>query len=543
MQKEKNGEDLEINYEFDLELELSACEENIAKIKELIQKLPGDTTTVPPEIKTLLNHTVGRLWHHLPACKDKNRKWCKKLILEARSVRQFLESIVENAGEVLKRIPTISEIVSSQKSELRNQNVSNQRTGEIPNREGPSARCGGADGRVPARGEHSVLSVAVERESLNRNFGEVNTNGDGSGERLLEEVRPRRILENEVAVVRDGLREAKNGVRDMRETLTRFSGLRLNEQINVEPRQNRARLEPLTGNLTLPRSVHDRFERDFENQAAGANGYNSAREPRCGEVRRENPHFVPISKWGKTFSGHGTPNANQFLERVEELAETRGASPQDLFRGALEFLTGEALNWFRVHRHSFWDLDHFKEELKAQFLPPDFEEVLWEEIRNRKQNPGESVCSFLNHMLGLFNQLGSETPESTKVGIVLRNFLPELRMHLCVARPRTLKELQLIDRELDMGMNSVNGILNRRSNQKFPADRERSGYYRNEPAFHEIVKDESKRCFNCSEVGHFARDCKIPRGIKCFGCGRPGVYRPNCRFCQRKRDQKNERAD
>ena len=130
------------------------------------------------------------------------------------------------------------------------------------------------------------------------------------------------------------------------------------------------------GNLTLPRSVRDRFERDFENQDAGANGYNNAREPHGGEVRRENPHFVPISKWGITFSGHGTPNANQFLERVEELAETRGASPQDLFRGALEFLTGEALNWFRVHRRSLWDWDHFKEELKAQFLPPDFEEVL-----------------------------------------------------------------------------------------------------------------------------------------------------------------------
>ena len=57
------------------------------------------------------------------------------------------------------------------------------------------------------------------RESLNRNFGEVNTSGDGSAERLLEEILPRPILENEVAVVRDGLREARNGVRDMRETL------------------------------------------------------------------------------------------------------------------------------------------------------------------------------------------------------------------------------------------------------------------------------------------------------------------------------------
>jgi len=65
---------------------------------------------------------------------------------------------------------------------------------------------------------------------------------------------------------------------------------------------------------------------------------------------RSRSNYVPLYKWGLTFTGQGVSNANQFLERVEELADTRRVTRDELFQGILELLSGDALIWYRVHR-------------------------------------------------------------------------------------------------------------------------------------------------------------------------------------------------
>lgn len=43
-------------------------------------------------------------------------------------------------------------------------------------------------------------------------------------------------------------------------------------------------------------------------------------------------------------------------------------------------------------------------------------------------------------------------------------------------------------------------------------------------------------CWNCSDIGHVYQDCSPPllRDF-CFGCGTPGVRKPDCLKCQKKK--------
>ena len=106
-------------------------------------------------------------------------------------------------------------------------------------------------------------------------------------------------------------------------------------------------------------------------------------------------NYVPLYKWDLTFSGSGVLNANQFLKRVEELAETRRVRSSELFAGILELLSGEALIWFRVHKNHIRSWEEFKRELKLEFLPISYEDALWREIRSRNQGQGERISSYI----------------------------------------------------------------------------------------------------------------------------------------------------
>jgi len=151
LEREKAGEDFKISCEFDLELELSACETKLANLKELVQNLTGDVESVPDPIRATRNHVVGRPWYHLNSAKGDNRAWRKKLILRAGDIRRFVDSKVEVSSEILRRIPRISEIVSASAS--------------VVGRDlGDSSRAG-ADGHGVAVGEQAC---DTERGVMNR---------------------------------------------------------------------------------------------------------------------------------------------------------------------------------------------------------------------------------------------------------------------------------------------------------------------------------------------------------------------------------------
>lgn len=60
-----------------------------------------------------------------------------------------------------------------------------------------------------------------------------------------------------------------------------------------------------------------------------------------------------VGRWDVKFDRH--TSVNDFLERVQELALSRGVSKTQLLRSAPELLMGDALLWYRTGEFIDWD--------------------------------------------------------------------------------------------------------------------------------------------------------------------------------------------
>lgn len=93
---------------------------------------------------------------------------------------------------------------------------------------------------------------------------------------------------------------------------------------------------------------------------------------------------LDFHKWNVSFSGADDKSVNSFIQDVEEKARSKNIDKRYLLQGATEFLTGVAKTWYRSIESETNSWEELKLALRREFLPLDYEESLWEEIRGRK---------------------------------------------------------------------------------------------------------------------------------------------------------------
>nr|CAI5846340.1 unnamed protein product [Callosobruchus analis] len=145
-----------------------------------------------------------------------------------------------------------------------------------------------------------------------------------------------------------------------------------------------------------------------------------------------------VYRWKLQFDGQSS--VTSFLERISEMQSSRGVSDSQLLRAGPEIFTKDALLWYRTRKFESWS--QLVDQLRADFLPYDYEYDLWEEIRRRTQGATEKVLIYVSVMENLFNRLGSSKPdEEARVRIIQRNLLPHIQSQLSLQQPRTISEL------------------------------------------------------------------------------------------------------
>ncbi|XP_063931862.1 uncharacterized protein LOC135143851 [Zophobas morio] len=145
------------------------------------------------------------------------------------------------------------------------------------------------------------------------------------------------------------------------------------------------------------------------------------------------------------FDGETDPMA--FLERAEELQEHFGISPDTMLTVLPEMLTDKAVEWYRNNRALWYSWDDFVEEFR-DFYMPNYEEVLEDQIVNRRQRPGEAGRDFIQAMQTLTRRLGGHSPQAVprrldfeRIGELVRlideyeQFQTEVRSHATVPPP------------------------------------------------------------------------------------------------------------
>lgn len=256
-------------------------------------------------------------------------------------------------------------------------------------------------------------------------------------------------------------------------------------------------------------------------------------------VEKQVKNFIPIYKWGISFAGSKQESVNAFLERVDDLCRSRGASQSDLLQSATELLSDEALIWYRANRCLFTSWNDFSQGLKEQFQSPFYSEELFEEIKRRTQGKDESVGMYLAKMSNLFCRLGTPVSEEAKVRILLRNIHPYYQAQLIQSQVTSVEHLKILCKKLEAAKISIDNYAPPPArNQSLEPD---LAYMesRDKATSHAIAGPSSQNaptCHRCHKPGHFARNCNQKY---CFKCGKVGYTVKSCPNCSYKKSSGN----
>lgn len=247
---------------------------------------------------------------------------------------------------------------------------------------------------------------------------------------------------------------------------------------------------------------------------------------------------IPVYKWNLQFSGlNSKESLMSFLEKVEDLREARSLTEHQLFTSAHDLFSGFALQWYRNVKSEVSSWKELVKCLKRDFLPYEYELDLQNEIRNRTQGVNENVIVFIVAIESLYNRLDQKPTEKEIVRQIIRNLNHFFSQHLALREITSLSSLKETCRQIQE--------LKVKIEKYKPPPQKRSGLL--EPDLACLSLDElpvvsrvtaisesrSKRrnCWNCHSEFHTYATCTAPRNTFCYGCGKPGVYKPSCSKC------------
>lgn len=245
------------------------------------------------------------------------------------------------------------------------------------------------------------------------------------------------------------------------------------------------------------------------------------------------PRPLPVRDWGVKFSGKRSGESlSAFLEQVEDMRIPRGISRVDLFNSAMDLFTGDARVWFRAMRSRLDDWDGLVEALREEYLPPRYDQKLFDEIKKRTQGKGESIGMYMAVMQNMFARLQIDIPESTKLEIMTQNIAPYYQQQLTFTDIGSVKKLQECCKKIDATRELVDSYVPPpHKNQCLEPDLAFVGSALPGKIAGVGSAGKTSSCWNCGGPGHYSRDCRAgPKEVRCPRCNRMKVAGncPNC---------------
>lgn len=274
--------------------------------------------------------------------------------------------------------------------------------------------------------------------------------------------------------------------------------------------------------------------------------YIRSASPIIGKSKRVSRLSVPIYKWNVKFNGES--NLIEFLERVEELKEARGATEEDLFKGTVDLFEGQTLSWIRSQKNKIKSWKQLVAALKEIYIPEEYDDGVWDQIKARKQKQIEKVEIYVAQMQHLFDRLTVHPGEDVFLRYVRKNMLPEYRTQLALTTIRNVDHLTSLCRKIKAaqpsnfsrpGNSQQCSVQFEVATNEQEIKREQKPF-QNSTAGNRINQAEGSArriqglCWNCNKSGHAFRDCRTPRKeVFCYNCGLKGKIKSNCPNCSK----------
>ena len=89
------------------------------------------------------------------------------------------------------------------------------------------------------------------------------------------------------------------------------------------------------------------------------------------------------------------------------------------------YLTDDAEVWSCSIADSWLDMNDLFTDLRLQYSIPDLQIRLEDDIRNRKQAPGEAISQYIPKIIILLDKLSPKLPMQSQLDRVYRNLHPD----------------------------------------------------------------------------------------------------------------------
>lgn len=106
---------------------------------------------------------------------------------------------------------------------------------------------------------------------------------------------------------------------------------------------------------------------------------------------------------------------NAFLEQVDEMKQSRHVSDDELFNSAYDLFSEVALIWYRGNKKKATDWPSLVKLLREEFLPKNYNDRLFKQIKERTQHPDEPMGIYIAFMNNHFERLTIKVPESSRI--------------------------------------------------------------------------------------------------------------------------------
>ncbi|CAD7015154.1 unnamed protein product [Ceratitis capitata] len=267
-----------------------------------------------------------------------------------------------------------------------------------------------------------------------------------------------------------------------------------------------------------------------------------------------------INNWNVKFDGSTNGlNVEEFLYRVRSLTASTLDNDFSLVRNNVHsILIGKARDWYwQFHKQSpDFDWTDFCTAIRHRYKDYKSDYDIREEIRNRKQKPGESFETFYDSITTIIARLSEPMQDFDLIETITRNLRPDVRHELLYVNIRSITHLRKLCQMRE-------NLLAEEASKRLHLSRQASnaGYRRNIaelqatdgcanddeidtefPRTIDALRKSEIRCWNCNEQGHSWQECIGERTIFCYGCGDKNVYKPQCTKCNPNRSENPRRG-
>lgn len=253
---------------------------------------------------------------------------------------------------------------------------------------------------------------------------------------------------------------------------------------------------------------------------------------------------IDVHKWGIKFSGSDSgTSVLSFLADVEEKAEWKGVDVNSLVAAASEFFEGDAKVWYRSMKKKIDSWNELKILMRKEFLPLNYYDTLWEEIRSRKQGVNEPIGTYVANMTGLFDwlELGEVVTEEMKLNLIRKNLAPFYLEKLALMHIHSLEELKSYGKHLEVNKQRVELYEGSKTKPKVLAPEFACKQPGRRPVVHALENNKpltassgGAKCWKCNAEGHSFSVCKEEQKWKfCYRCGKKDETTKSCPKCSK----------